>query len=214
MTNSKTRLLITVLGVGFVAAVLARRVGASSQETVPQTGDRNETKPADATPPATGESAGGEVKPADDWEKRLADALTGSVLEGTWQMNRKGDDGKFGPLTEPKPDRYNISKAVKLFGERWLITARIGYGEKDVYVPVPVRIVLVDGTPVITLDKLDIPGIGRYSSRVVIDGQYYAGTWTGDGYGGILSGRIAKPDAGTNDPENAGLDRKSSDEKK
>lgn len=195
MSHKKRALLSAACGAMVVVALAERTVGVQAPSSTPQTADDDTANPAQQAPPAAGARDRDDLGPAVDWEKQLADSLTGAVLEGTWQMNRRGDDGAFGPLTEPKPDRYNISKAVKLFGERWLITARIGYADKDVYVPVPVRIVPVDGTPVITLDKLDIPGIGRYSSRVVIDGQYYAGTWVGDGYGGILSGRISKPAA-------------------
>ena len=52
-------------------------------------------------------------------------------------------------------------------------------------------------TPVITLDNVTIPGLGTFSSRVVIDGALYAGTWQHDAVGGHMFGRIV-PIAETN----------------
>jgi hypothetical protein len=45
-------------------------------------------------------------------------------------------------------------------------------------------------TPVITLDNVTIPGLGTFSSRVVIDGPLYAGTWQHDAVGGHMFGKI------------------------
>ena len=44
--------------------------------------------------------------------------------------------------------------------------------------------------PVITLDNLWIPGMGRFSSRVLIHDGRYSGTWSHDEVGGHLFGRI------------------------
>jgi hypothetical protein len=45
-------------------------------------------------------------------------------------------------------------------------------------------------TPVITLDNITIPGLGTFSSRVVIDQGKYAGTWKHDDVGGHLFGKL------------------------
>ena len=47
-------------------------------------------------------------------------------------------------------------------------------------------------TPIITMDKVKMPLLGTYSARVMIYNGFYAGTWFGDGYGGVLSGQIIK----------------------
>jgi hypothetical protein len=47
-------------------------------------------------------------------------------------------------------------------------------------------------TAVITLDDLTIPGLGTFSSRVVIDDGKYAGTWRHDKVGGHLFGVVEK----------------------
>jgi len=49
-------------------------------------------------------------------------------------------------------------------------------------------------TPVITLTNLTIPGLGTFTSRVMIYGDRYAGTWQHDKTGGHLWGKIVKID--------------------
>ncbi len=118
--------------------------------------------------------------------------LTHSVLKGTWQMT--GEDGLAGkaPLSEPRTEQYTIDDVSKASGDYWIITARIQYADKDVRIPVTVRVVWAEDAPVITLDKLPLPGLGTYSARVMIYRNFYAGTWFGANYGGILSGQITR----------------------
>jgi hypothetical protein len=93
----------------------------------------------------------------------------------------------------PRPEEYTISRAVKLpEGDAWLIQARIRYGDKDVSVPVPVEIKWAGDTPVITLTNLTLPGLGTFTSRVVIYEGRYAGTWQHGEVGGHLFGTIEK----------------------
>ena len=138
----------------------------------------------------------GDGQAAPSRAKQLAQKLTNSTLVGMWQMTRQLADGTQSDLTPPKPEKYVITKATKLLGDRWVIAARITFGDKDVTLPVPVRIVWAEDTPIITLNELDLPGIGTYSARVMIFGDYYAGTWFGDGYGGVLSGKIVRNNLG------------------
>lgn len=101
-------------------------------------------------------------------------------------------------------EEYVITGATKLGpGDLWALTARIKYGTQDLTVPVPVQVKWAGDTPVITLDKVGIPGLGTFSARVVLDQERYAGTWSHDQVGGHLFGRItpaAAPDAGTSPP--------------
>ena len=134
-------------------------------------------------------------------EREFEAKLTGAVFEGSWQMTGKeGLDGKA-PLSEARSETYIIAKAAKTLDDHWLIHARIQYGDTDVTVPIPVRVVWAGDTPVITLDKLSIPGIGRYSARVMVYGNFYAGAWFGDGYGGVLSGRILRDEKPASDAD-------------
>lgn len=88
-------------------------------------------------------------------------------------------------------DEYVVSGVTKVgTGDGWLVAARIRYGEIDLTVPVPVEVKWAGDTPVITLDKITIPGLGTFSSRVVIDGRRYAGTWSHDEVGGHMFGTI------------------------
>lgn len=92
-----------------------------------------------------------------------------------------------------KPERYEISNVRKLDeGDLWLFNARIKYGDKDVKIPMPLEVKWAGKTPVITLENTTIPGLGTFSSHVVIDGDKYAGTWTHGEVSGHLFGTIEK----------------------
>ena len=88
-------------------------------------------------------------------------------------------------------DEYVVEKVKKTDeGDFWVVTARIKYGNVDLSVPVPVEVKWAGKTPVITLDNITIPGLGTFSSRVVLDQGKYAGTWTHDKVGGHMFGKI------------------------
>ena len=141
-----------------------------------------------------------QVQPPGDGDEQRLQAefermLTGAVLTGTWQMTRgEGLEGK-GPLSDAAADKYEIRKVTKLASDHWLVTARIVYADHDVTVPVPVRVVWAGDTPVITVDTRNIPMLGEYSARVMVYRNFYAGTWFGRGYGGVMSGQITHPEA-------------------
>jgi hypothetical protein len=124
---------------------------------------------------------------SDDEAARFAaftKAMTNVKLVGRFTI--AGDDDK-----DPIRDEYTISSVVKV-GEAdlWIVSARIRYGSVDLTVPVPVEVKWAGKTPVITLDNVTIPGLGTFSSRVVIDGPLYAGTWQHDAVGGHMFGKI------------------------
>ena len=124
---------------------------------------------------------------ADDDEKArfaaFTKALTNVKLAGRFTFS--ADD------QEPIRDEYTISSVVKVgAADLWIVSARIRYGTVDLTVPVPVEVKWAGKTPVITLDDVTIPGLGTFSSRVVIDGPLYAGTWQHDAVGGHMFGKI------------------------
>ena len=142
---------------------------------------------------AAAPAARGETVDRAELERRFTESLTGVVLSGTWQMKTEaGHPAGKTPLTEPRPDKYTIKEVQKLHDDFWMISARIEYGDKDVTLPIAVRVVWAGDTPVITIDDLAMPMLGKYSARVMVYGGYYSGTWFGDCYGGILSGQIVK----------------------
>ena len=88
-------------------------------------------------------------------------------------------------------ETYTINSVKKLpEGEYWLFTARVQYGGKDITVPMSLQVQWADTTPVITLTNANIPGLGTFSSRVVIYKNKYAGTWSHGEVGGHLFGTI------------------------
>jgi len=155
------------------------------------------TKPAKTESPVP---AAGTMPPADaktrrtELERQFAEMLTGATLRGMWQMTGEGGLTGNEALTEPKSEAYHIVSASKLSDDLWLISARIEVGEKNVTVPVPVRVEWAGDTPVITLDDIPIPTMGTYSARVMFFRGFYSGTWLSNekNYGGIMAGRIVK----------------------
>jgi len=125
-------------------------------------------------------------------ERKFERTLARSVLKGTWQMTTFEGDRPKAPLGEARTDQYTIDKLSKAGGDYWIISARIQYADKDVTIPVTVRVTWAGETPIIVLDKMALPGLGTYSARVIVDGHFYAGTWHGVNYGGVLSGEIVK----------------------
>src|SRR5262245_330731 len=118
--------------------------------------------------------------------KKLEADLTNSKLIGQFTVTGREDRA-------PKPEEYTITNAVKLpEGDIWLITARIKYGDKDTTLPMPLEIKWAGDTPMITLTNLAIPGLGTFTSRVVLYENRYAGTWQHGKVGGHLYGRIEK----------------------
>jgi hypothetical protein len=110
--------------------------------------------------------------------------LTGAKLVG--QFTVVGES-----KSELTSEEYHIHEVSKMEeGDYWMFKARIKYGGRDVTVPMPLEVKWAENTPVITLDEVDIPLLGTFSARVVIDGDRYAGTWSHGDVGGHLFGRI------------------------
>jgi hypothetical protein len=129
------------------------------------------------------------AKPAPTREeliKKLATDLTGVKLVGSFTVTGKGE-------MTPKEEEYTITSAMKLDEpDLWLLKARIKYGKTDTTVPIPLEIKWAGDTPVITLTNLEIPGLGTFSSRVVIYEGRYAGTWQHGDVGGHLFGVLKR----------------------
>jgi len=128
-------------------------------------------------------------------EKKFESLLTNATLEGLWQMTGEGGLKSKQPLTPPKPERYTIISATKIGENDWLIQARVEIADdKDITIPVPVRVFWAGDTPVITLDEISLPMLGTYSARVMMHSQFYSGIWWSyaKNYGGTMAGRIIK----------------------
>ncbi len=118
-------------------------------------------------------------------EKQFAERLSGVQFVGRYTTSND-------PNEQPKRETYTIESVTKADGDHWTFVARIQYGQRDVRLPLTLPVLWAGDTPVITLDKLTIPGLGTFSARVVIHGDSYAGTWDGGDHGGHLFGQIVK----------------------
>lgn len=162
-----------------------------------------------ANPHADGQDVKLAIKPVDpandldqsSREQRLAKYLTGAKFVGSFSVDGTGSD-------KLKEETYIISKCEKLpAADMYRLTARIKYGDTDGEFPMELKILWAGDTPVITLDQLWIPGLGTFSSRVLILNGRYAGTWDHGSVGGHLFGRIERevPEpAATGEPAETG----------
>lgn len=114
---------------------------------------------------------------------RLEKFLTGTKWTGNFII-----EGKEGLIEE----HYEILSAKKTeFGDKWNLITRIKYGGHDTTLPLPpIEIKFAGKTPVITVDRAFIPGLGTFDARVVIRQGKYAGTWKHGKKGGYLFGTI------------------------
>ena len=115
-------------------------------------------------------------------EERFAESMRGAVLAGTFTID--------GSEREPSIERYTIDRVEKLAGDLWLFHARVQFGDTDVSLPVPVRVVWAGDTPVVTLTDSAIPGLGTFSVRLVFFRGRYAGLWSNPSTGGFQFGTI------------------------
>jgi hypothetical protein len=123
-------------------------------------------------------------------EKRFAENLSGVVFSGSYSVTASGQEK---PAQMEKYTIQRVSK-VKDREDYWLFAARIQYGKNDLTIPLTLQVKWAGDTPVITLTNLTIPGLGTFTSRVMIYGDRYAGTWQHDKTGGHLWGKIEKID--------------------
>jgi len=146
---------------------------ATAQETKKETPPAKETaKPAPTT--------------TADLEAKFKTTLTNAVMDGRFCML---DKGKLGP---DKEEKYTIVGVEKTADGQWTISAKIQYGAINFTAPVPVQVKWAGDTPVIIVDNIGFPGTAKYSARVMIYGDTYAGTWSGGDHGGLMHGVITK----------------------
>ena len=123
-----------------------------------------------------------------EMEKQFAETMSGATLVGRFTL---------GPVTDQplKEDRYTLGKVEKLKNGLWSFETRIQYGDHDVKVPLALEVKWAGDTPVITLTDLLVPGLGKFTARVLVYRGEYAGTWSGGDHGGQLFGKIEKAKA-------------------
>jgi hypothetical protein len=114
--------------------------------------------------------------------------MSGAVLVGHYSI--------IGQETKPSsPERYELKKVSKVGGDLWTFEARIKYGQTDVTLPITLRMIWAEDTPMITLTNATLPGLGSaFGTRLIFDGDRYAGTWQHGKVGGHMWGVIEKAD--------------------
>lgn len=146
-----------------------------------------------ATASLVGVAAAQENAPAkpnrEELEKAFAERMTGAVLVGNYSV--VGKDSK-----PANPERYELKKVSKFAEDVWVFEARIKYGQTDVTLPLTLRMIWAEDTPMISLTNANLPGLGAaFGARVIFHGDLYAGTWQHGKVGGHLWGAIEKADA-------------------
>lgn len=124
-------------------------------------------------------------------EKDFEESLSGSVFRGYFTL--RGQEQAKGL----KEEKYTITSVKKLPGDDdlWVFNVRIQYGDHDVALPLTLQVKWAGDTPIITLTDMLIPGLGKFTSRVIVYRGQYAGTWDGGGdHAGHLFGKIEKID--------------------
>ena len=124
--------------------------------------------------------------------KKFASYMTGASLKGKFTITGRGD--------KMPEETYTISQCEKLpEGNLYRFTARIQYGDTDTELPMDIPVEWAGDTPVISLTKMWLPGLGTFSARVLIYQDTYAGTWVHDDVGGQMFGVIVKDAKPTED---------------
>lgn len=119
-------------------------------------------------------------------EKQFEETMSGASLIGHFTIARGDKD------STPQDEGYRVSKISKLEDGRWLFTAQMKFGDRDVSLPMPFEVQWAGDTPVITLTNQEIPGLGTFTARVLIYRDRYAGTWQHGQIGGHMWGRVEK----------------------
>jgi hypothetical protein len=121
-----------------------------------------------------------------DPEERFKVLFTKATLSGRWARIKDGALGE-----ERAGDKYTILSVVKRDADNWTVNAKMKYGEKELILPVPVRMKFAGDTAVLMVEDLGIPGGGTYTARLLIFERTYSGTWKDQRGGGMLYGTIS-----------------------
>lgn len=146
---------------------------------------------ASAADPAKPEAAAPAGPTREALEKEFEQTLSGCYFRG--YFTNRGQEVKQGL----KEEKYTISSVKKLPGDNdlWVFNVRIQYGDHDIALPLTLAVKWAGDTAVITLTDMLVPGLGKFTSRVVVYRGQYAGTWDGGDHGGHLFGKIEKIEA-------------------
>ena len=122
-----------------------------------------------------------------DLERQFEKLMTDAVMNGSFTM---GSSDK-----PPARDKYTLGSVTKKEGDIWIFVATIQYGTHNISVPLEIPVKWAGDTAVISVTDVGVPGLGKYTARVLIFGDQYAGVWgSSDGsHGGQMWGKIEHP---------------------
>ena len=124
-----------------------------------------------------------------DLEKSFEKTMTNAVLSGSYNVT--GSD------KPPGHDKYTLGSVTRKEGtaEVWIIVSNIQYGGKSLAIPLEIPVKWAGDTAIITVDNMGLPGMGKYTARVMIFHDQYTGIWgSADGsHGGQMWGKIEHP---------------------
>jgi hypothetical protein len=127
-------------------------------------------------------------------------SMANCVLVGSFTIDGKESKGA------PKEERYEIESVTKAADNMWIFLTRVKYGNLDTKLPITVPVEWAGDTPMVTLTKATLPGLGEgFSARVLFYEGRYAGTWQHGLVGGHMFGTIetAKPGKSAETPKDA-----------
>lgn len=127
-----------------------------------------------------------EAEELDEREQALIETLSGATLVGSFTVTGREDGDEL------RQERYAIREVEKVQDNLFLFRVRIQYGERDTTVAAPLVVIWSGDTPVITLTDASLPGMGRYTARVLIYGDHYAGYWSAGEVEGTMFGVVER----------------------
>lgn len=128
--------------------------------------------------------------------KKFEETMTGATLVGYFTTNGKEGDGL-------KEEKYRLKAVRKVErGDFWRFEWQ--YGGKDQAIGLELEVKWAGDTPVITMTDFLIPGMGKFTARVLFYRDEYAGTWSAGDHGGKLFGKIVPAGDNEEDAKDAG----------
>ncbi|NOY40418.1 MAG: hypothetical protein GXP26_01090 [Planctomycetes bacterium] len=115
----------------------------------------------------------------------LEKSLSGTTLVGHFTDSNE-------EATTLTAERYELQSVRHVGKDQWRFLVRIRYDERDVTLPLTLPIHWAGDTPVVSINKFAIPGLGTYTARVMFFADHYAGFWSGADHGGHLFGIIKR----------------------
>ena len=121
-------------------------------------------------------------------ERDFTERMENVVLVGHFTIEGRDTGGG-------SPERYEITRAVKVGDDRWRFDVHMVYGSVDVTLPLVVPIAWAGDTPMVTITDFTIPTLGTFTARVFFYDDRYGGSWQHGQFGGLMYGEIESMDA-------------------